>query len=97
MSVYLIYDVDITDPDTYARYKPEAGRSIIAHGGEILVASDKAETIEGSWAPSWLVVIRFPSREQAQTWMDSEDYRPWKKLRQTASTAQAVLAVERGG
>ena len=96
MSVYLIFDVDITDAETYARYKPGAAKSIFAHGGEILVASDKAETLEGSWAPGWLVVIRFASREKAQEWMDSEDYLPWKQLRQSASTSQAVLANERG-
>lgn len=96
MSVYLVYDVEISDPEAYDRYKPLAAQSIMSHGGEILVATAEAEAFEGTWSPKWLVVIRFDSKEAAQKWHESEEYRPLKELRQSASAAQCVLAKSRG-
>ena len=97
MSVYAIYDIEITDHQTYARYKPGVARSAARHGGEILVATQEAESLEGSWKPTWLVVLRFPTRDALLGWLDSDDYRPLRELREAASVSKGVLAPGRLG
>jgi uncharacterized protein (DUF1330 family) len=38
-----------------------------------------------------MVLLEFPSTEQARRWYDSEEYRPLKAMRMKASTASLVL------
>jgi len=38
-----------------------------------------------------LVVLEFPSVEQAKRWYDSEEYRPLKAMRFKASTSNLIL------
>jgi uncharacterized protein (DUF1330 family) len=49
------------------------------------------ETLEGGWRPARLVVLEFPSLEQARRWYDSEDYREPKALRMKSALTDAVL------
>src|SRR3546814_1026726 len=63
---------------------PFSGRYLI-HGGPYL-------PLEGSWSGD-LVVIVFPSMEQAQAWYHSDAYGAIRKLR-TANTEGDVLLVQ---
>src|SRR5262249_1588517 len=47
--------------------------------------------LEGQWHPKRLVVLEFPSVEQAKRWYDSEEYRPLKAMRFKASKSNLVL------
>ena len=38
-----------------------------------------------------MAVLEFPSFEQAKAWYDSDDYADLKRLRQSASRANAIL------
>src|SRR5262249_58010085 len=60
-------------------------------GGRFIVRGGKFETLEGQWHPKRLVVLEFPSVEQAKRWYDSEEYRPLKAMRFKASKSNLVL------
>lgn len=50
------------------------------------------EVAEGDWRPQRLVIIEFPSFEQAKTWYDSAQYTPVKRLRWATSEGRILLA-----
>ena len=49
------------------------------------------ETIEGTWQPKRIVLLEFPSVEQAKRWYDSPEYRPLKELRRQTAHGHIVL------
>jgi uncharacterized protein (DUF1330 family) len=58
--------------------------------GRFVVHGDQPEVLEGEF-PGHLVVIGFPTREQARGWYDSPAYREILPLRLEHSTGTAFL------
>jgi len=92
MPAYLIGAVDVSDPSWLEEYGPKVGALVEKHGGRYLVRGGKTEVKEGA-APSSrvMVVIEFPSMENAQAWYNDPEYAPLIKLRQTGSSGDLVL------
>jgi uncharacterized protein (DUF1330 family) len=63
------------------------------HGEKVLVGSGAAmETLEGeAKLHSALIVLEFPSMEQAKTWYHDPAYAPLIKVRQTGSDAHSIV------
>jgi len=55
------------------------------------VRGGKVETLEGDWPPKRLVLVEFPSVEQAKTWWSSPEYADAKALRQATATTQLIV------
>jgi uncharacterized protein (DUF1330 family) len=91
MAAYIIVDVEITDPVQYAAYIRVVPPTIARYGGRFLVRGGKTETLEGSWIPNRVVVVEFPTVDQARAWWASEEYRDPKALRQSASITDMIL------
>ncbi|MBB3065310.1 DUF1330 domain-containing protein [Limibacillus halophilus] len=92
MPAYLIVDTKITDPEAYENYKAQAKPLVEKYGGIYKVRGGELEVFEGDlWKPTRLVVIEFPSMEQARTFYHSPDYAPVKALRQGASVCSLAL------
>ena len=91
MPAYVIVDVTVTDQATMDEYRKQVPATIAKYGGRFLVRGGAHQTIEGSWKPNRLVVLEFPSMEQAKRWYDSEEYREPKALRLRAGTANLVM------
>jgi uncharacterized protein (DUF1330 family) len=64
---------------------------VTQYGGKFLVRGGKVDVKEGGWAPKRVVVLEFPSMEQAQKWYHSPEYAPLIKLRQKASKGKLIL------
>ena len=71
---YIIARVDVTDPETYARYTAETPRVVAEHGGRFLVRAGRCEALEGP-ARSRNVILEFPSFAAARAFYDSAAYR----------------------
>jgi uncharacterized protein (DUF1330 family) len=91
MSAYIIVDVEIRDPAKYAEYVEIVPPTIERYGGRFLVRGGRAENLEGDWQPKRVVVLEFESLERAKEWWDSDDYRPARDLRQSASVANMIV------
>jgi uncharacterized protein (DUF1330 family) len=92
---YLIVEMHVTDPQRYERYKAAAPAAVKAYGGEYLVRGGRQETLEGDWNPHRVVVLRFPSYEQAQAfYADSAYLRDVKPLREGAAEYFNMVLVE---
>lgn len=93
MAAYVVVDITVTDPETYATYRDLAPATVTLYGGRYIARGGAAETLEGTWAPTRLVILEFPSVEQARAWVDSPEYAHIKKLRhQSAHSEMVVIA-----
>jgi uncharacterized protein (DUF1330 family) len=91
MPAYVIVDITVEDATAYDEYKRLAPASIAQYGGRYLVRGGRTEVLEGSWAPSRLVLLEFPSTEQARAWWSSPEYAEPKRMRQRCATTDMVV------
>ena len=90
-SAYIIANVDVTDPVQYEEYKKLSSIAMKAHGAEVCVRGGKVEVLEGDWAPSRLVVLKFPSVEQAMAFNQSVEYDAARKARSGAAVMRMIM------
>ena len=91
MRGYVIFEIEITNPERYEDYKKMVPPTLERFGGRFVVRGGKIETLEGDWSPKRLGVIEFPSVDQAREWYNSPDYAPAKKLRQETSRGKLLI------
>jgi uncharacterized protein (DUF1330 family) len=80
MSAYVIANYNITNPEAYKAYPRVVGPTIFNHGGEILVADYNSEQSEAGGADV-TIVLRFPSKDKAKEWYNSDEYQEIVALR----------------
>ncbi len=91
MAAYVIADLKVTDPDTYARYIKAVPETIAAHGGRYIARGGAVETLDGDWAPSRFVIVEFDGMEQAKAWWHSDAYHGPKAIRQASAESRIIL------
>ena len=91
MAAYFIVEIDIHDPAGFEEYRKQVSATIERYGGRYLVRGGRHETIEGEWRPKRIVLLEFPSMEQAKRWYESDEYRPLKALRLRTARGHIVL------
>ena len=91
MSAYVIADVNVTDPDLFAEYRRRVPATIEKYGGRFVVRGGAVETKEGGWSPSRVVVVEFPSIDQARKWYHSPEYAPALALRLKAAETKLIF------
>ena len=91
MPAYVIAQIDIHDPKAYERYRAEVPATIAQYGGRYLARGGATKALTGEWDAPRLVILEFPSMEQAQAWWDSPEYTPLRKLRETISHGKILL------
>jgi uncharacterized protein (DUF1330 family) len=77
MTVYMVAQVQILDPEQWEHYKEIASREIARHGGRYLARGAPPEVEEADWnQPEDLQIniVAFPSLEQAHAWYNSPEY-----------------------
>ncbi len=93
MPSYFIAHFSITDPDGYASYIEKVVPLIQANQGRLLVADDAASLIEGHFEDGRVVIIEFPSVEQARAWQATPEYQEAKQLRRAATDTHSMILV----
>ncbi len=91
MPAYVIVDIDVTDPATYAGYIEMAPPPVAAYGGKYLARGGKTEKLEGEWTPKRLVILQFDSLERAKEWLNSAEYAPARAVRHKAARSNMVV------
>ena len=91
MPAYVIAHIDVKDPVRYQDYIKMSPVSIAQYGGRFIARGGKTDVLEGDWHPKRLVLLEFPSAEQARRWWESEEYAPAKALRQATSVGELVI------
>jgi uncharacterized protein (DUF1330 family) len=91
MSAYVIVNVDTKHPQEFERYKEMAQKTVAQYGGRYLVRGGQMNVVEGSWKPTRIVILEFPSYEKAHEWWHSTEYAPAKELRQRLSATDLLI------
>ena len=94
MPAYILVDLELTDKEKFKDYANTVQKTVTTYGGRYTCRWGYPETLEGEWQAHRIVMIEFPTVEQARKWWDSEEYRPLKKLRRECSSAQIILVDE---
>lgn len=90
MPAYVIVEVEVTDPDQYARYGETVPSSLEANGGRFLVRGGETATLEGDWQPRRIVVLEFDDLEAAKRWYDSPEYHASRDIRAGAANMRMI-------
>src|SRR6516164_8408312 len=87
--VYYISEVDMTNPDGYAKdYLPLVQATIKAAGGRY-VASGKATPIEGDPPKSRIAVVAWDSMETLMAWRNSDAFQEARKTGMKSASFRA--------
>lgn len=91
MAAYMIFDVDIHDPQQYGDYRNLAAPTVAQYGGRYIVRGGEAKQLEGGWDPKRVVVLQFDTKEQALAWYESPEYQVAKAIRERVATSRAII------
>ena len=91
MAGYIVVDIEITDPNEYQTYAKQTAATIEHYGGKFLVRGGEPETLEGDWKTKRLVIIEFPSIEQAKAWYNSPEYSAIIGIRHHSAISKMLL------
>jgi uncharacterized protein (DUF1330 family) len=92
MSTFLITEVTVIDDGWTEEYRSTVPKLVEKHGGKYLALGTGFEKIEGSRVlPDWMVVLEFPTAEQARSFYNDPEYAPLIKLRQSGASAEITL------
>jgi uncharacterized protein (DUF1330 family) len=94
VAAYLIADVEVIDEEAYAEYRRRFDGILARFGGSILVAGGVPEPLEGRWQPKRLVILSFPTIEQARSWYTSAEYAEIAPIRQNHARTHFVTLID---
>jgi uncharacterized protein (DUF1330 family) len=94
MTAYVIADVKVSDPEKYKGYMALSPEAVRAGGGEFVVRGGAHQVLEGNWRPNRMVVLKFPSYEQAKAFYDSALYRQARDARAGATEFFNMVVVQ---
>jgi uncharacterized protein (DUF1330 family) len=91
LPTYIIVNVDVRDADKYNEYRRLVPATLSQYQANYLVRGGKFEVLEGTVPYERLVIMRFPSWEQARAWYRSKEYGAIKSIRLTASRGNMFM------
>lgn len=92
-SGYVIAHIDVTNPTQYEEYKKWSSAAMQAHGAEVCVRGGQVAVLEGEWAPTRVVVLKFASFEKAKAFYETPEYHKAREARAGAAI-MSMIAVE---
>lgn len=90
-SAYIIANVTVTNAEEYENYKKLSTIAMKAYGAEVCIRGGQVEVLEGDWAPTRVVMLKFPSMAQAKAFNDSAEYEVARQSRQGIAIMRMIL------
>jgi uncharacterized protein (DUF1330 family) len=92
MSVYLIADIKVTNPDWVPAYAGNVHNLVARHGGRYLSRSGRITALEGPESDSTLIaLLEFPDQAAFQAFAADPEYAPYGAARQAGSRSIFTL------
>ena len=86
MSVVMISQVRVTEPDMFQAYMAKTQQVATPYGAELLFRGQKSGTLNGEPTDhQLLVIVRFPDRAVLEEWHSSPEYQELIPLREAGS------------
>ena len=91
-AVYMIGDVDIHNIEEYKKYMEKVKPMIESYGGEYLIRGGEIDALETNlWKPTRMVLVKFPNKKSAMEWYNSDEYKPFKRIRFETATSNIIM------
>ena len=87
---FYVSEFEVTDPEGIRPYSAAVESTFTPFGGRYVVRGGQAKALEGE-ATKRIVMIAFPSFEQAQAWYDSPAYRAIRPIRHQSAKSRVFI------
>jgi uncharacterized protein (DUF1330 family) len=91
MKAYLVLDLAIHDLPGFLPYIQAIPAFIAKHGGRYIVQGVEPTVMEGDWRPERVVVLEFPSRDNAEAFLTDPACQDLFRIRHATTTSRLVL------
>jgi len=91
MKAYLVLDFRIHDFRAFKPYIDNVPAFIAKHGGKYIVQGAEPTPLEGDWRPERMVILEFPSRQNATDFLNDPEFQGLLALRHQTTTSHLVL------
>ena len=92
MKYYSVAELEITDQRWVPEYVKNVTRLVEQRGGRYLARTSKVEKVEGERKPPQVfLIIEWPSKENAEAFYRSEEYKPYLKSRLAGAKSEFLL------
>lgn len=96
MKAYMLAFVRVTDLDVFNQeYIAKAVPIVERHGGVTVAVDENPTTIEGTLPNGRVVIVEFPTKQDAENFYNDPEYLPIKKWRQKSSESDSII-LEKG-
>ena len=91
MAAYIVIRITVTDPIQLKEYQRVAPSIIDKFGGQLLARGGEIVSLEGPTENRRIVIIEFPSMEEAKSFYHSPEYTAAIELRKDAAEFESVV------
>ncbi|MDZ4753675.1 MAG: DUF1330 domain-containing protein [Phycisphaerae bacterium] len=90
MPALLIADIDVRDPDAYARYRTANPEIVRKFGGRYLAVGGESQVLEGGWVPHRTIIIEFPDMAAVRAFYESSEYAEIRGIRWQSADSRLI-------
>lgn len=91
MAVYVVADLNITNPEEFQKYGQRVVDIVRQYGGRYLIRGGDSEILEGNWRPKRLTILEFPTAEHVKKWYESPEYQAIIGFRHRSATGHLTI------
>ena len=90
MAAYVVFDVEIRDPERYQEFMTAVKPALAEAGARYLARGGPHKVYEGDWVPRRIVLLEFPSIAAWEAFYFGPAYQGLKAIRDACSSARLV-------
>jgi uncharacterized protein (DUF1330 family) len=92
LKYYTVAEIEIKDRGWIPSYVKDVTRMVEKHGGRYLTRTSNLEKIEGARkAPQIFLIVEWPSKEAADAFYESQEYKPYLQSRLAGASSEMLL------
>ncbi len=94
LPVFMIVNLEVTDPDTYRIYEKGFFPMLKKYGGEFVTFDDNPTTFEGdNPRKGRMIIFKFPSEQTAKAWYADDEYQSLSAHRRAGTKLEFLTLV----
>lgn len=91
MKAYVVVDIAVHNMDLYKEYTSRSPAFVEKHQGKYIVRGGAVAVSEGEWSPQRFVIIEFPSRKNADAFVNDAEYQLLAEKRRAATSSNLIV------
>nr|WP_070958752.1 DUF1330 domain-containing protein [Hyphomonas sp. Mor2] len=91
MSVFVLAQLSFKDEARYRSYQASFPDVFAQSGGEVIIADENPELLEGDWYGDKVVLLRFSGRNVAQRFLQSPAYQEISEHRKAGADTISLM------